>query len=216
MPSIEFKQFSCERGDHSLFEPLSFRVSGGDIVQIAGQNGAGKTTFLRSMSGLFADWRGEMLWSGEVMNTPGYDMRCHMLYLGHQPGVQKSLTARENLEWFFGVQGRPFPGSIENALQFVGLSGYEDITCHEMSAGQLRRVALARLYVTQAAVWVLDEPFTAIDKAGVQNLEALIQQHTAKGGMVILTTHQPLTIEGVRIIELQPVTSSGSAYVEVE
>ncbi len=204
MPSIEFKQFSCERSDQTLFDPLNFTVSAGNIVQISGPNGAGKTTFLRSVCGLFAEWTGEMLWDGEVVEAPDYDMQCQMLYLGHQPGVQKTLTARENLEWYFGVRGLPFPGDILGALKSVGLVGYEDVPCYNMSAGQLRRVALARLYVTAAPLWVLDEPFTAIDKLGVANLESLIQRHTESGGAVLLTTHQPLSLEGVRLVDLKP------------
>lgn len=203
MPSIEFKQFTCERDGEALFKPLNFGLAAGDIVQISGPNGAGKTTFLRAVSGLFGDWRGEMLWRGKVMRAPDYDMCCSMLYLGHQPGVKKSLTARENLLWYFGVRGLPFPGELEGALAKVGLQGYEDVPCFQMSAGQHRRVALARLYVTSASIWILDEPFTAIDKLGVKNLETLIQMHASKGGIVLITTHQPLTLDGLRLIELE-------------
>ena len=203
MVGLEFKQFTCLRGGNALFEPLSFKVGAGELVQIAGPNGAGKTTFLRSICGLFGEWEGAMAWDGEIVSAPSYDMKLKLLYLGHHPGVQKSLTARENLEWFFGVKGLPFPGQIEEALGRVGLRGYEDVSCHEMSAGQLRRVALARLYVSGAALWVLDEPFTAIDKQGVTQLEQRLSEHCKVGGSVILTTHQPLKSGNVRLVELQ-------------
>lgn len=201
--SLEFRHFTCERDGYPLFEPLSFVLSAGEVVQISGANGAGKTTFLRSISGLFSDWQGEMLWCGQAMRRPSYEMLCNLLYLGHQPGVKKSLTAGENLEWAFGVQGQSFPGDIDSALTEVGLAGYRHVPCFQMSAGQNRRVALARLYVTEASIWILDEPFTAIDKLGVENLETLIKKHVSNGGLVILTTHQPLALSGVRLIELQ-------------
>lgn len=209
VPVLEFKKFSCNRGGEALFEPLTFALDEGDVVQIVGPNGAGKTTFLRSICGLFGDWQGAMTWRGEALRQPDFDMKSDLLYLGHQPGVKKSLTARENLQWYFGMLGLPFPGHIKEALAKVGLSGYEDVPCYQMSAGQHRRVALARLYVTSATVWVLDEPFTAIDKRGVKNLETLITGHASNGGVVILTTHQPLSIASVTVVELTPYRRSG-------
>ncbi len=213
MLSLEFRQFTCLRDGYPLFQPLDFSLKGGEVVQIAGPNGAGKTTFLRSLCGLFDEWTGEMLWQGGALRVPDFSLRSQLLYLGHQPGVKKSLTAGENLRWLFGVQGVPFPGSISAALAEVGLEGYEDTPCYQMSAGQLRRVALARLYITKAAIWILDEPFTAIDRFGVQNLETLLQRHVSNGGLVILTTHQPLAIAGVRLIELQ-IADRDDGYVD--
>lgn len=204
MTELEFEEFSCIRDDLALFAPLSFGMVGGEIAQIVGPNGAGKTTFLRSICGLFADWQGQLRWRGTPLAAPSYDFASELLYLGHQPGVKKSLTAKENLLWYFGIQGRAVEGELESALAKVGLSGYEDVPCFQMSAGQHRRVALARLYVTPSSIWILDEPFTAIDKAGVKNLETLLQEHASKGGIVILTTHQALHLEGVKLIELVP------------
>lgn len=204
MPSLEFQNFTCERDDEPLFDPLSFRMVPGDIVQVAGPNGAGKTTFLRAVCGLFDDWRGTYIFDGESVRSPTYEMSCQTLYFGHHPGVKRSLTARENLIWTFGVQGRKFPGSISAALEHVGLAGYEDVPCQQMSAGQARRVALARLFVTQAPIWVLDEPFTAIDKKGVAHLETLLAEHASNGGIAMLTTHQALNLPAVRLIELHP------------
>jgi heme exporter protein A len=213
VPSLEFRQFTCLRDGHPLFNPLDFSLQGGEVVQIAGPNGAGKTTFLRSLCGLFDEWTGEMLWEGNPLRVPDFSLCSQLLYLGHQPGIKKSLTAGENLRWFFGVQGLPFPGLVSAALTQVGLDGYEDTFCYQMSAGQLRRVALARLYITRARIWILDEPFTAIDRFGVQNLETLLQRHVSNGGLVILTTHQPLAIPGVRLVELQ-VAGKGGSYVD--
>lgn len=206
MPSLEFKDFFCERDGYPLFQPVSFEVQVGEVVQVAGPNGAGKTTLLRAVCGLFAEWQGSFLWKGRNLQVPDYDMCSAMLYLGHQPGVKKALTARENLEWYFGIQGLPFPGSVSQALSRVGLAGYEDVPCHEMSAGQMRRVALARLFVAAAPVWILDEPFTAIDRQGVAELEACIERHVGGGGLVLLTTHQPLGLGHFKVVELKPAT----------
>lgn len=204
MHSLEFQDFTCKRDGEPLFDPLSFHIESGDIVQIAGPNGAGKTTFLRSICGLFDDWCGAYLWNGQSMASPTYEMRCQMLYFGHHPGIKNSLTARENLTWAFGVQGRALPGSVSEALEHVGLVGYEDVLCQQMSAGQARRVALGRLFVTDAPIWVLDEPFTAIDKKGVAHLETLLAGHASNGGIALLTTHQALKLDQVRLIELNP------------
>ena len=163
-----------------------------------------RRALLRALAGLFSEWSGELLWNGQAVTTLDYETRCNLLYLGHQPGVKRLLTARENLNWYFGVQGRDFPGQVEDALAAVGLRGYEDIPCQQMSAGQTRRVALARLYVTKAPIWILDEPFTAIDVKGVANLETLVIEHASKGGLVILTTHQSLVFGDLRVVELRP------------
>ncbi len=206
MPSLEFKDFVCERDGYPLFQPVSFEVQAGEVVQVAGPNGAGKTTLLRAACGLFAEWQGRFLWNGRSLRVPDYDMCSATLYLGHQPGVKKALTARENLEWYFGIQGLPFPGSVSQALSRVGMTGYEDVPCHQMSAGQTRRVALARLFVAASPVWILDEPFTAIDRQGVAELEACIERHVDGGGLVLLTTHQPLGLRHFNVVELKPAT----------
>lgn len=204
MTELTFADFSCVRDGAPLFKPLTFSLQRGEIAQIVGPNGAGKTTFLRSMCGLYGEWQGQFSWRGQAVTSPSFELASELLYLGHQPGVKKSLTAKENLLWYFGIQGRAMVGEVSSALAKVGLAGYEDVTCFQMSAGQHRRVALARLFVTPSSIWVLDEPFTAIDKAGVKNLETLIQTHASNGGTVILTTHQALNIEGVKLIELTP------------
>lgn len=210
MPSLEFQDFTCERDGFPLFQPLSFTLHEGDIVQVAGPNGAGKTTFLRALCGLFSDWYGRLYWDGEAVTQLSFTQCEQLLYFGHQTGVKKTLTARENLHWYFGVQGRAFPGDIEAALAQVGLAGYEDTPCQEMSAGQMRRVGLARLYVTRDPIWVLDEPFTAIDKRGVANLETLIHRHASNGGSVLLTSHQTLSLADLRLIALERFRESPS------
>ena len=172
-------------------------------VALVGPNGAGKTTLLRSLCGLFDSFEGEILFEGSSLSHSRHAFLSQLLYLGHQPGVKKSLTARENLEWFAGVNGFKQAFDVRDVLSKVGLAGYEDIPCHQMSAGQHRRVGLARLYFDRSPIWVLDEPFTAIDIQGVARLEALIESRASEGGLVVLTTHQALSIQRFDTLTLE-------------
>jgi heme exporter protein A len=202
---LQFSEFNCWRSDEALFNPVNFTLGAGDIVQVVGPNGAGKTTLLRCLCGLYDDYQGDITWRDSPWRSRFYDFAQSLLYLGHNPGVKKTLTAAENLQWYTGIQkGRSVPSRIEQALAEVGLEDYADTLCQEMSAGQLRRVALARLYASERPIWVLDEPFTAIDVAGVSRLEQQLQKHVAQGGTVLLTTHQALAIEQVKNLTLEP------------
>jgi heme exporter protein A len=198
----EISNIRCERDERLLFRGLSFDVGPGDIVQIEGPNGAGKTTLLRILSGLSQQFEGELRWCGEPMARARLAFRNDLLYLGHAPGVKALLTPQENLRW--SVNGAtPGRAAIMSALQQVGLYGYEDVPCFSLSAGQQRRVALARLYLAPARLWILDEPFTAIDRSGVAALEQHIAAHASCGGGVILTTHHVLQLPGrIRRINL--------------
>lgn len=205
---LTVQNLSCERDDRVLFEALSFSVQAHDILQIEGPNGSGKTTLLRILSGLSGNYSGRILWQGEEL-AEVREHYCHnLLYVGHHAGVKSALTPDENLRWFKALQPKALAkGDIGEALAKVGLYGYEDVPCHMLSAGQQRRVGLARLYMSTAKLWILDEPFTALDKKGVAEKEKLIAAHAERGGAVILTTHHDLTIEGrpVRSIHLTEV-----------
>lgn len=191
---------TCVRDDRVLFSELSFSVRPGEMVQIAGKNGAGKTSLLRILAGLAQAEEGEVKWQGETLSRNRYQYHQDLLWLGHQPGIKTVLTAFENLS-FYHADG------AENlrwqALTEVGLAGFEDVPVNQLSAGQQRRVALARLWLSAHKLWILDEPFTAIDVAGVEKLTRQLKRHTENGGMVILTTHQPLAVDNVRQIHLQ-------------
>ncbi|ELM1620458.1 cytochrome c biogenesis heme-transporting ATPase CcmA [Salmonella enterica] len=188
---LEARDLYCERDERTLFHGLSFTVGAGEWVQISGGNGAGKTTLLRLLTGLARPDGGEVYWQGEPLCCVRH--RCHqdLLWIGHQPGLKNRLSALENLR-FYHHDGNTV--QCLDALAQAGLAGFEDVPVAQLSAGQQRRVALARLWLTRAALWVLDEPFTAIDVNGVARLTRRMAAHTAQGGMVILTTHQPLNV----------------------
>lgn len=202
MSDLSVSGLTYTRSDFPLFSGLEFTLSRGEILQVAGQNGAGKTTLLRILAGLMLADEGQILWSGESIleNRIGY--QSDLAYLGHHNGIKEDSTVLENLQLaqsLFFAQGRI---SITQALETVKLSGFEYRLCRTLSAGQKRRVALARVLISPARLWILDEPFTAIDQAGVSELEQLTQAHASTGGMVILTSHHALGLSDFRVINL--------------
>ncbi|NLS13253.1 cytochrome c biogenesis heme-transporting ATPase CcmA [Vibrio sp. SM6] len=181
------------RDDRVLFERLSFLISPGEIVQIEGRNGTGKTTLLRILTGLGHRDDGEVRWCDEPIEACRDDFHHSLLYLGHHTGVKRELTALENLSFFQSLNGgESAEGALFQALAQVGLAGREDVPAGQLSAGQQRRVALARLWLSDHKLWILDEPLTAIDKQGVKVLERLFVRHAEDGGIVVLTTHQDM------------------------
>ena len=205
--TLEVKDLFCERDERVLFSNFSLQVNAAEVVQIIGQNGSGKTTLLRILCGLSDAYTGEIFWQGKALDEMRNEYYQAMLYVGHLAGVKGSLTPEENLRWMIQLDKSLNKCSIMESLKQVGLYGFEDVPCHSLSAGQQRRVGLARLYLSNAPLWILDEPFTALDKKGVREKEALIAAHVHDGGSVILTTHHDLMIPGktVRPINLDEV-----------
>lgn len=199
---LELVDLSCERDDRRLFSGLSQNVRAGEVLQVRGPNGSGKTTLLRVLTGLSSNYEGRLSWCDRDLSRDRYDYQSQLLYIGHQPGVKRSLSPEENLAWYSGIGAGHRSADISAVLAEVGLAGYEDVPCYRLSAGQLRRVALARLYLSEAQVWILDEPFTAIDYQGVDKLRQVFTQHVKAGGLLILTTHQDLGMEGVKVLDL--------------
>lgn len=199
---------SCERDDAPLFEPVSLAIAAGDIVQLEGANGVGKTTLLRCIGGLSSRWQGEILWCGNSLARVRAEFAAATIYLGHAIGLKAALSAYENLHWWAGLRGIDPRGAIDAALERVGLLGYEETPCYQLSAGQQRRVGLARLLLTEAQLWILDEPFTAIDRRGAGELEQWIAAHAAAGGAVLLTSHQSLSLPQLRSMALQVATAA--------
>lgn len=192
-PFLEAVALSCERDWRLLFERLDLRIAKGEMLQIAGPNGSGKTSLLRLLSGLMQPTAGEVLLNGRGLESQRGELARNLLWIGHAAGIKGLLSAEENLTWLCALHQPATRDVIWQALDAVGLRGFEDVPCHTLSAGQQRRVGLARLYLSPPPLWILDEPFTALDKHGVTQLERHLAAHCEQGGMVVLTTHHSLT-----------------------
>ncbi len=200
---LEARALTCVREERTLFGDLSLTVAPGELVQVAGPNGVGKTSLLRLLAGLSRPYGGEVCWQGENIEQNRDDYHQDLLYLGHQAGIKHELTAFENLAFFRRMHHTDSTANLWQVLAMVGLAGLEDQPAGQLSAGQKRRVALARLWLGGPRLWILDEPFTAIDKHGVRVLEQLLLDHTDAGGMVLITTHQDLSLCASRARTLQ-------------
>ena len=187
---------SCIRDDRVLFEELVFELIPGQVLLLEGENGSGKTSLLRILCGFREPDTGQVTWCGDAINDSQY--YADMAYVGHLDGVKKELTVLENLKVSLAL-GRPGQYSIQQALNKVHLVNYDDVLVQALSAGQKRRLSLARLLITQNIVWILDEPFTSLDKQGIMLIESLMSEHCAKGGMIILTSHHDIDLHGVDV-----------------
>ena len=198
------ENLACQRGDKVLFHHLNLQIQAGDFVQIEGHNGIGKTSLLRIVAGLAVPLEGKVRWNSEEIFKQCEAFNYDLLYLGHQSGIKPELNAWENLCFYQQIshchQGDEI---LWNVLQTVGLLGREDIPAAQLSAGQQKRIALARLWLSEAPLWILDEPFNAIDKKGVAVLTALFEQHAQRGGIVILTSHQEVPSAQLKKINLE-------------
>ena len=203
-PFLQADDLACERDWRMLFEHLDLQLHAGDMLQISGPNGSGKTSLLRLLSGLMQPTAGRVLINGQPLSEQRVELARNLLWIGHAAGIKDLLTPVENLSWLCALHRPAESPAIWQALQSVGLRGFEDVPCHTLSAGQQRRVALARLYLDSPPIWILDEPFTALDKQGVAQLEAHLAEHCERGGMIVLTTHHTLsrTPAGYRDIDL--------------
>jgi len=202
-PMLSTHGLTCVRGERRLFAGLDFAVSPGEWLHVRGENGAGKTSLLRLLAGLAQPAEGEIRWDGEPIRQLAEDYRRHLLFLGHHGAVKEELTALENLQFSAALDGAELPErEAIAALHRFGLKGREELPVRFLSAGQKRRVLLARLVTRKARLWVLDEPFTALDVKAVDMLAALIGEHLADGGMAVLTSHQAMPIAGGRELQL--------------
>ena len=188
---LETTALACERGARRLFADLSFAVAPGGLLRVSGANGSGKTTLLRTLAGLTRPAAGAVRWRGESI---GEDFRKEMLFLGHAPAVKDELTVLENLEFAVQLSGLK-NGECKKALEQLGIARLADLPARYLSQGQRRRAALARLALSAAVpLWLLDEPFAALDSAGMAQVSALCAAHLAAGGMLVLTSHQDVAI----------------------
>ncbi len=196
---LEVQGLGAVRGDRRLFAGLNFSLDGGELLYVHGPNGSGKTTLLRMLCGLVMPAEGEVRWRGETIRRQGDEYRRELLYLGHTVALKDDLTGLENLRIAAALHGAAVDETqAGEALAALGLAGFEDLPVRVLSQGQKRRVALARLQLSLqlrwACLWILDEPFTALDRAAIGVLEAVLAAHLAGGGIVVLTTHQEVAL----------------------
>jgi heme exporter protein A len=187
---LKASSLACLRGGRLVFAGLSFRLDEGDALVLTGPNGCGKSSLLRLVAGLVPAFAGKLDWTG----TPG-----SIAYLGHQDAVKPALTPRETLRFWGAAAGAaPDAAAIDAALAAVCLDGLDDLPCRYLSAGQRRRLALARFELGRARLWLLDEPTLGLDIASVARLEARVARHRSGGGVVMLATHVLLALDGAR------------------
>ena len=192
---------ACSRGERRLFSDVGFSLGRGEWLHVQGANGAGKTSLMRVLVGLSHADAGSIVWRGAPV--PSTDFRRDLLYLGHHAAVKEDLTPLENLELAAALDGIAIDETSALAsLLRLGLRGREDLPVRVLSAGQKRRVLLARLLTRPATLWVLDEAFNALDVGAVKLLGELIAEHLAAGGMAVLTSHQPLPVPGGKAVVL--------------
>lgn len=189
-PLLRVTDLACEREGRQLFSGLNITVQTGECVALTGPNGSGKSTLLRCISGLFPDFTGEV-------TAPS------LSYLGHRPGVAPGLSPLENLRWYAALGQQSADTDLFALLENVGLAGYEDVLCSRLSAGQQRRVALARLRLDRGRLWLLDEPFTALDVRGQELVRSYIDEHRKAGGAALCATHQDLGIAEASELSLE-------------
>jgi len=202
--TLQGYQLACSRGERHLFTDVNFEIAGGDALRIAGTNGAGKTSLLRLLCGLTLPAAGEVRWKGENVRRARDEFCSELIYLGHANGVKDDLAAWENLTVNATLAGHPITSQQAwQALDLLGLDEVGHLPTRALSQGQRKRVALARLWLDNAPrLWILDEPFTALDRDAVSELCGRLEHHLAAGGLVVYTTHQEISLGTGRMLQL--------------
>ena len=181
---------------------LSFAIKPGELLHVLGRNGTGKTTLLRTICGLTRPAQGEIRWRQQDIKKLGDDYRTDIAYLGHNDGIQGELTPKENLDFAVSLAATTNSGSINQMLETIGLAGLNHLPAKVLSQGQKRRLALARLLILKKPLWLLDEPFSALDTTSTSLMEGLLREHLAQNGMIIITTHHELKLSNTSIQRL--------------
>jgi len=193
-PLLEARALSFHRRDEPVFGSLNFRLHTGELALIEGDNGSGKTTLMRILAGLLHLDEGELLWRGQRLQRD----QCigDILFLGHQLGLKADLTPLENLRLAVGLHGCREHVTVASVLNEIGLGGYEDEPVRQLSAGQKKRVALARLLLLPATLWLLDEPYANLDRTGIALVNRLLEEHLVRGGAALVTSHGAVSFHG--------------------
>ena len=201
--SLEARGLACSRGMTRLFRGISFRVDAGQWIALRGANGSGKTTLLRCVAGLTRADAGEVLWAGAPVPDDAARFHAELLYSGHLAGIKDDLTAQENLRAALALRGiSTRPAALQAALAEAGLEKIRHLPARRLSAGQRRRIGLARLSLDPAAIWALDEPLTALDDAGQALFGRLLGRHLERGGVAVLATHHDLASTPAHVVRM--------------
>jgi heme exporter protein A len=191
------------RGDRHVLQGVSAHIGRGELLHVSGPNGTGKTTLLRVVSGLLRPEQGSVTWLGQSIISHRTDYQAVLAYAAHEPALKGDLTAVENLRFSVGLKRRSPTSELRNALDRTGVAACADLPTRVLSAGQRRRVSLARVIAMQASVWLLDEPYTNLDTAGSELVSGLLQAHVAGGGLAMVVAHRELALAcNVRRLEL--------------
>ena len=203
---LETRSLECVRDDRLLFSDLSLKLADGEVLQIEGANGSGKTSLLRILCGLRRAEAGEVLWQGEDVSDVREDYYANMIYIGHLPCIKGDLTTLENIRSLLDTRSQSAPiEEIDAALTKVGLAGFDDVASKALSSGQRRRILLAFLLLSKTKLWIMDEPLTALDVQGVALVESMLMEHREAGGSAIFTTHHGMQLP----CEMSSVTLGG-------
>ena len=200
MSKLIVSDLTCQKGYNELFSNLSFELNSGEILRVSGANGSGKTSLLKILAGLNSAESGRLSINNNKVGS--YNYQSDIFYLGHLPALSPELHSKENLDYLTQLNSRSSDYVPGEALTNVGLNNFEYEYAANLSAGQKRRVALSALFIIQSNVWLLDEPFTALDSDGINVIEAQITKHCDNNGICVLTTHQECNLPGLRILNL--------------
>jgi heme exporter protein A len=200
-PLLETRELCCVRDDRVLFEGLNLALGEGQILLVEGKNGSGKTSLLRILTGLALPESGEVLWQGKPIGEVGPEYYEQVNYVGHHDGIKRDLTCLENLR-LVQAMGKPVDIDLDEALEKVNLFRFGDNFVATLSAGQKRRLAMARMVVTEAQVWIMDEPFTSLDKASMAMFQTMFEEHLDKGGVIVMTSHHDIEMPDSDVVRL--------------
>lgn len=195
MACFKVTNLECLRRNNILFQGLSFSINDGDLLEVDGYNGCGKSSLLQMCVGLIQLSEGEITWNDRNINDIRYQFQSDITYFGHMNGVKEGLSAIENMKVMHALSGYKSGVDYSSILKTIGLAGMENVLVGRLSAGQKRRVGLSRIFMAKSKLWLLDEPFNALDKEGKKIIEQLIIEHCKSGGMTIFSTHQTIEID---------------------